>query len=93
MFTIRWVFLLLLFWRRSGYSDSKVFMPLSAHGLTSLLQPYRLHSYMLNTHHFLCVAKRHGLVTLLLLCGDILLNPGPISFGAVSAGTNLFWSS
>ena len=84
MSTIHWVFLLLLFWRKSGYSYSKVFIPLSDHGLTSLPRPYRLHSYVLNTHHFPCVAKRHGLVTLLLLCGDILLNPGPISFGAVN---------
>ena len=61
MSTIRWMFLLLLFWRKSGYSDSKVFIPLSAHGLTSLPRPYRLHSYVLNTHHFPCVAKRHGL--------------------------------
>ena len=36
--TIRWVFLLLLFWRKSGCSDSKVFIPLTAHGLTSLKQ-------------------------------------------------------
>ena len=84
MSTIRWVFLLLLFWRKSGYSDSKVFIPLSAHGLTSLPRPYRLHSYVLNTHHFPCVAKRQGLATLLLLCADISLNPGPISFGAVN---------
>ena len=84
MSTIRWVFLLLLFWRKSGYSDSKVFIPLSAHGLTSLSRPYRHHSYVLNTHHFPCVAKRHGLATLLLFCGDISLNPGPISFGAVN---------
>ena len=61
-----------------------MFIPLSAHGLTSLPRPYRLHSYVLNTHHFPCVAKRHGLATLLLLCGDISLNPGPISFGAVN---------
>ena len=84
MSTIRWVFLLLLFWRKSGYSDSKLFIPLSAHGLTSLPRPYRLHSYVLNTHHFPCVTKRHGLATLLLLCGDISLNPGPISFGVVN---------
>ena len=30
------------------------------------------------------MAKGHILVTLLLLCGDISLNPGPISFGAVN---------
>ena len=84
MSTICWVFLLLLFWRKSGCSDPKVFIPLTAHGLTSLPRPYRLHSYVLNTHHFPCVAKRHGLVTLLLLCGDISLNPGPIAFGAVN---------
>ena len=60
-----------------------MFIPLSAHGLTSLPHPYRLHSYVLNTHHFPCVAKCHGLATLLLLCGDISLNPGP-SFGAVN---------
>ena len=87
MSTIRWVFLLLLFWRKSGYSDSKVFIPLSAHGLTSLPHPYRHHSYVLNTHHFPSMAKRHGLATLLLLCGDILLNSGPISFGAVNCQT------
>ena len=29
MFTIRWVFLLLLFWRKPGCSESKVFIPLS----------------------------------------------------------------
>ena len=84
MSTICWLFLLLLFWRKSGYSDSKVFIPSSAHGLTSLPHPYRLQSYVLNTHHFPCVTKRHGLATLLLLCGDISLNPGPISFGAVN---------
>ena len=82
--TICWVFLLLLFWRKSGCSDPSVFIRLSAHGLTLLSRPYRLHSYVLNTHHFPCVAKRHGLATLLLLCGDISLNPGPISFGVVN---------
>ena len=82
--TTRWVFLLLLFWRKSGCSETKVFILLTAQGLTSLPRPYRLHSYVLNTHHFPCVAKHHGLVTLLLLCGDISLNPGPISFGAVN---------
>ena len=30
------------------------------------------------------MAKHHGLVTLLLLCGDISLNSGTISFGAVN---------
>ena len=65
--TIHWVFLSLLFWRKSGCSDPKVFIPLTAHGLTSLPHPYRLHSYVLNTHHFPCVAKRHGFVTLSLL--------------------------
>ena len=30
------------------------------------------------------MAKRHGLATLLLHCGDISLNHGPISFGAVN---------
>ena len=84
MSTIRWLFLLLLFWRKSVSSDPNVFIPLSAHGLTSLPRPYRLHSYVLNTHLFPCVAKRHGLATLLLLCGDIALNPGPISFGVVN---------
>ena len=86
--TIRWVFLLLLFWRKSGCSETKVFILLTAQDLTSLPRPYRLHSYVLNTHHFPCVAKRHGLVTLLLLCSDISLNPGPISFGAVN-----YWGS
>ena len=84
MFTICWVFLLLLLWRKSGCSESKVFIPLSAHGLTPLPRPYRLHSYVLNTRHFPCVAKRHGLVALLLLCSDVSLNPGPLSFGAVN---------
>ena len=87
MTTIRWLFFLLLFWRKLVCSDSNVFIPLSAHGLTSLPRPYRLHSYVLNTHHFPCVAKRHGLATLLLLCGDISLNPGPISFGVVNCGS------
>ena len=82
--TIRWVFLLLLFWRKSGCSNPNVFILLPAHGLTSLPCPYRLHSYVLNTHHFPCVAKRHGLATLLLLCSDISLYPGPISFGVVN---------
>ena len=84
MSTIRWLFLLLLFWRKSVSSDPNVFIPLSAHGLTSLPRPYRLHSYVLNTHLFPCVAKHHGLATLLLLCGDISLNPGPILFGVVN---------
>ena len=30
------------------------------------------------------MAKRYGLATLLLLCSDISLNPGPIYFGAVN---------
>ena len=61
-----------------------MFIPLSAHGLTSLPCPYRLHSYVLKTHNFPCAAKRQGLETILLLCGDISLNPGPISFGVVN---------
>ena len=40
--------------------------------------------YPLNTHHFPCVAKHHGLVAPWLLYGDVLLNLGPISFGAVN---------
>ena len=78
------MFLLLLLWRKSACSDPNVFIPLSAHGLTSLPCPYRLHSYVLNTHHFPCVAMRQSLATLLLLCGDISLNPGPMSFGVVN---------
>ena len=65
MFTILWVFILLLFWRTSGCSDPNVFILLSAHGLTSLPHPYRLHSDVLNTRHFPCVAKRDGFATLL----------------------------
>ena len=84
MFAIRWVFFLMLFWRKSGCSESKVFIPLSAHGLTSLPCPYRLHRIVLNTHHLSHVAKCHGIVALLLLCGDVSLNHGPISFGAVN---------
>ena len=84
MFTICWVILLLLFWRKSGCSESKLLIQLSAHGLTSLPCPYRLHSYVLNTHHFPCVAKCHGLAARLLLCSDVSLNPGPISLGAVN---------
>ena len=37
--TIRWVFLLLLFWRKSGCSDPKMVITLTAHGLTSLPRP------------------------------------------------------
>ena len=65
-------------------SDPNVFIPLSAHGLTSLPCPYILCSCVLNPHHFPCVAKHHGPVTLLLLCGDISLNLGPVSFGVVN---------
>ena len=42
------------------------------------------YSYIKSAQHFPFVAKRHGLATLLLLCGDISLNPGPISFGVVN---------
>ena len=37
--TIRWVFLLLLFRRKSGCSEPNVFIILSAHGLSSLHAP------------------------------------------------------
>ena len=84
MNTIRWMVLLLIFWRKSGCSNPNVFISLCAHGLTSLPRPNRLHSYIKNAQHFPFVAERHGLVTLLLLCGDISLNPGPISFGVVN---------
>ena len=34
--------------------------------------------------YFPCLTKFRGLSVLLLLCGDISLNPGPISFGVVN---------
>ena len=37
-----------------------------------------------NVHRFPCSTKFRGLSILLLLCGDISLIPGPISFGVVS---------
>ena len=45
---------------------------------------FRQASWSRNVHYFPCLTKFRGLSALLLLCGDISLNPGPISFSIVN---------
>ena len=46
--------------------------------------PLKVTSYHLFSKQFLCCTKLRGLSVLLLLCGDVSQNPGPISFGVVN---------
>ena len=54
------------------------------------LIPYMLriaknHSYSCSCHVFPPTVKQSGLMLLLLMCGDVAMNPGPVMLGSVNA--------
>ena len=65
----------------------------TAHHSSILPQSYRQENCCRNVNQFTCIAKFSGLSVLLLLCGGISVNPGPISFRAVNCGDQFFSSS
>ena len=69
------------FLHRNG---TELFVYGSTQASSRLPRSFRQASCSRNVHHFPCLTKFRGLSVLLLLCGDISLNPGPISFGIVN---------
>ena len=56
----------------------------STHDSSILPRSFRQAGFVRNVRHFPCSTNFRGLSILLLLCGDISLNPGPITFGLVN---------
>ena len=75
---------LLFFLMNVSRNGTEFFVSGSTHASSRLPRSFRQASCSRNVHHFPCQTKFRGLSVLLLLCGDISLNPGPISFGVVN---------
>ena len=75
--------LLLLFLVNVSRIGTELFVSETTQDSSVLPRSFRQASCSRNVHHFPCSMKFRGLSILLLLCGDISLNPGPISFGVV----------
>ena len=65
-------------------NGTEFFVSGSTQASSRLPRSFRQASCCRNVHHFPYLTKFRGLSVLLLLCGDISLNPGPISFGVVN---------
>ena len=63
---------------------TELFISGSSHDSSLLPQSFRQPSWCRNVNQLPSIAKFRGLSVLLLLCGDISLNPGAISFGVVN---------
>ena len=75
---------LLFFLVNVSRNGAELFVSGSTQASSHLPRSFRQASCSRNVHHFPCLTKFRGLSVLLLLCGDISLNPGPISFGVVN---------
>ena len=75
---------LLFFFVNVSRNGTELFVSGSTQASNRLPRSFRQASCSKNVHHFPCLTKFRGLSVLLLLCGDISLNPGPISFGVVN---------
>ena len=75
---------LLFFLVNVSRNGTELFVSGSIQASSNLPRSFRQASCSRNVHQFPCLTKFRGLSVLLLLCGDISLNPGPISFGVVN---------
>ena len=75
---------LLFFLVNVSRNGTELFVCGSTQASSHLPRSFRQASCSRNVHHFPCLTKFRGLSGLLLLCGDIFLNPGPICFGVVN---------
>ena len=75
---------LLFFLVNVSRNGTELFVSGSTQASRHLPRSFRQASCSRNVHHFPCLIMFRGLSVLLLLCGDISLNPGPISFGVVN---------
>ena len=75
---------LLFFLMNVSQNGTELFVSGSTQASSRLPRSFRQASCSRNVHHFPCLTKFRGLSVLLLLCSDISLNPGPISFGVVN---------
>ena len=78
------VIFLLLFPVNVSCKGTELFIPKTACCSSLLPQSFRQSSYYRNANLFPCISTFRGLSVLLLLCGDMSLNPGTISFGVLS---------
>ena len=84
MYTPCCLALLLLFLVNVSRIGTELCVSVTTQDSSVLPRSFRQASCSRNVHHFPCSTKFRGLSILLLLCGDISLNPGPISFGVVN---------
>ena len=84
MYTPCCLALLLLFLVNVSRIGTELCVSATTQDSSVLPRSFRQASCSRNVHHFPCSTTFRGLSILLLLCGDISLNPGPISFGVVN---------
>ena len=84
MYTPCCLALLLLFLVNVSRIGTELCVSATTQDSSILPRSFRQASCSRNVHHFPCSTKFRGLSILLLLCGDISLNPDPISFGVVN---------
>ena len=53
--------------------------------IPSMLRIAKNHSYSSSCHGFPPTVKQSGLMLLILMCGDVAMNPGPVMLGSVNA--------
>ena len=53
--------------------------------IPSMLRIAKNHSYSSTCHVFPPAVKESGLMLLILMCGDVSMNPGPVMLGSVNA--------
>ena len=53
--------------------------------ISSMLRIAKNHSYSSSCHVFPPNVKQSGLMLLILMCGDVAMNPGPVMLGSVNA--------
>ena len=85
MYTLYCKILLCLFSVNITRKGTELYITKTAHG-SSLLLPrsFRQASCCRNVKNFPTTTNFRGFSVLLLLCGDISLNPGPVSFGVIN---------
>ena len=86
MYTLYCLILLCLFSINITHKGTELYITKTAHG-SSLLLPrsFRQASCCRNVKNFPTTTTNfRGFSVLLLLCGDISLNPGPVSFGVIN---------
>ena len=85
MYSLYCLILLGLFSVNISLRRTELYVLKTAHG-PNLLRPrsFRQATCCHNVKNIPTAAKFRGIFVLLLLCGDISLNPGPVSFGVIN---------